>query len=525
MTIIARATEMASDVLGQVQDAIVANPTIVKAVAGVAAAALVTRAVVTYMRLSNIPGPLVAKFTNLQRAGWVWSFDAHNIHIKMHEKFGNVVRFGPNMVSLADPREIPKIYKMHNPLIKSDYYHVILPRVDGEIMPSLFPTQDEALHRKMKRPIGGVYSMSNLTSFESLVDNTIEVFLQQINTRFINAGKAFDFGQWVQYFAFDVIGEITFSKRLGFLERGVDVDALMGSIWLWFNYTSVVGQMPWLDYVLAKNPAFGVILSMVPNPLTNFAQARREERLADRAAGKPVSDRDFLARFLEAFERDPSLPSWTIKAWTISNVLAGSDTTAIFLRTMFKNLVEKPETMARLRKELEDARENGELSRIVSWKEAKKLPFLEACVHESGRIHPPFGLHLERIAPEGGIEIEGKFIPEGTVVGMNAWVVHRNKDVFGEDADTWRPERWMEADADKRKLMESCLLTFGAGHRTCLGKHISLLEIYKLVPTMLMEYDFKFVDPKKPWTVKNRWFVPQFDMNMILSKREGATVA
>jgi cytochrome P450 len=107
----------------------------------------------------------------------------------------------------------------------------------------------------------------------------------------------------------------------------------------------------------------------------------------------------------------------------------------------------------------------------------------------------------------------GKHLPENTVVGMNAWVVHRNKAVFGEDAEVWRPERWIEADAEHKKLMESCLLTvrhpnqfgkplslthksqFGAGHRTCLGKHISLLEIYKLVPTLLMQYDVRKPPP------------------------------
>jgi hypothetical protein len=498
------------------------SQTTVAVVGAAALAAVLSKLVFNYMHLSNVPGPFLARLTNLQRAGWVASNRAHEIHIEQHEKHGDVVRFGPNMVSVSDPREIPKIYKMHNPLIKSDYYHVILPRVDGEIMPSLFPTQDETLHRKMKRPIGGVYSMSNLTSFESLVDNTIEVFLSEINRRFVNDNKSFDWGLWLQFFAFDVIGEITFSKRLGFLERGIDVEKLMGSIWLWFNYTSVVGQMPWLDWLLAKNPLFGPIISMIPNPLIDFTVARRKERADDVKAGKPVSDHDFLARFLEAQRKDPSLPPWSVKAWTISNVLAGSDTTAIFLRTIFKNLVENPATLATLRKELQNARDNGELSSIVTWKESQKLPFLQAVVAESGRIHPPFGLHLERVVPKGGIEVLGKAIPEDTVIGMNAWVVHRNKDVFGQDADQWKPERWFGIDAEQKKLMESCLLTFGAGHRTCLGKHISLLEIYKLVPTLLMQYDFEFTNPEKPWKVLNRWFVPQVDFHMHLTKRADA---
>jgi len=59
-------------------------------------------------------------------------------------------------------------------------------------------------------------------------------------------------------------------------------------------------------------------------------------------------------------------------------------------------------------------------------------------------------------------------------VGMNAHVVHRDKGVFGEDADLFRPERWLESEA-RNKEMEKYLLTFGAGSRTCVGKNISLM--------------------------------------------------
>ena len=146
-------------------------------------------------------------------------------------------------------------------------------------------------------------------------------------------------------------------------------------------------------------------------------------------------------------------------AWTSSNILAGSDTTAIYLRTLFKNLLEHPDSLAALQTELVKAESNGCLSVPVTWKETRELPYLDACVKEAGRIHPPFGLPLERIVPTGGMVISGEYIPAGTIVGMNAWVVHRDRDVFGLDADQWRPERWLEADARTKLRMEQSLLT------------------------------------------------------------------
>lgn len=61
--------------------------------------------------------------------------------------------------------------------------------------------------------------------------------------------------------------------------------------------------------------------------------------------------------------------------------------------------------------------------------------------------------------PKGGIELHGHFIEEGTTIGVNAWVMNRNKDVFGPDVDTFRPERWTDATPEQLAYMKKNLLT------------------------------------------------------------------
>ena len=128
------------------------------------------------------------------------------------------------------------------------------------------------------------------------------------------------------------------------------------------------------------------------------------------------------------------------------------------MRTIFYNLLKHPQTLQRLLSELQNATNEDRLSDLVTWKETRDLPYLDACVKEAGRLHPPFGLQLERVVPVGGSEICGERFEEGTIVGINAWVVHRDKGIFGDDAETWRPERWL-CDEHKRKAMEHSLLT------------------------------------------------------------------
>jgi hypothetical protein len=74
------------------------------------ALALLAWIVRSYLSLRHIPGPFFASLTNLPRLLWVLKNKAHDVHIDLHRKYGDLVRIGPNVVSIADPAEIPRIY-------------------------------------------------------------------------------------------------------------------------------------------------------------------------------------------------------------------------------------------------------------------------------------------------------------------------------------------------------------------------------------------------------------------------------
>lgn len=112
------------------------------------------------------------------------------------------------------------------------------PTFKGHVIQDLFNTQDDNLHRAMKKPIAGIYSMSNLIEFEPYVDSTIALFFKRLGEVQSKSRQPCDLGTWLQWFAFDVMGEITFSRRLGSLDKAKDVDGIMASIWKWFQYSS-----------------------------------------------------------------------------------------------------------------------------------------------------------------------------------------------------------------------------------------------------------------------------------------------
>ena len=274
-----------------------------------------------------------------------------------------------------------------------------------------------------------------------------------------------------------------------------------------------------------------------------FTQENKSRREAQRQTwdmeGKGVEAKDedapedFLDKLLD-MKRDQKkgVNDYHCFIMGLSNIIAGSDTTAVSLSAILYCLLKAPRVMQKLRDEIVTKTRNGECeSDRVSFKSSQEMPYLQAVIKEALRMHPAVGLPLWRVVNEGGAEICGEFLPAGSEVGINAYVAHFDRDVWGADVNEFRPERWIEAEkegGDRIKTMEQYYATvrppplphlqyadknlqFGFGSRTCIGRHISYLEMTKLVPQIVRNFDFELQNPDKDWTCNNYWFVKPVD--------------
>jgi cytochrome P450 len=208
-----------------------------------------------------------------------------------------------------------------------------------------------------------------------------------------------------------------------------------------------------------------------------------------------------------------------VTTMAVSMAFAGSETTAISLSAVFYFLLKNPACMQKVLNELDSKAREGYFKDnkfgVVTYAESQGLTYLDSCVKEAFRLHPAAGLPLERVVPPQGAEISGEFVKGGTIVGCSAWVIHRRKEIFGEDVEVYRPERWLvgqgsvvvdetERQRDERRIKEmgGVMLHFGMGSRTCIGKNISLLEIYKLVPTFLRRFEVCLIFSRCPATLR-----------------------
>ncbi|KAK5632782.1 hypothetical protein RRF57_008496 [Xylaria bambusicola] len=202
--------------------------------------------------------------------------------------------------------------------------------------------------------------------------------------------------------------------------------------------------------------------------------------------------------------------------------VAGSETTASALRIILFYLIATPVAYNRLKKEMRTAIQRGRVSNPITAAEAKELQYLQAVLYEGMRIRPVATATFGKEVPPGGDIINGYFVPGGTTIGPNLPSLMRSKVLFGEDAEIFRPERFLETDEGRRTEMQRNVeLVFGYGRWMCAGKVVAWLELNKAIfevslkltiitascllgPTsahiscvkVLRHFDFQIYDPK-----------------------------
>lgn len=207
--------------------------------------------------LHDIPGPFSASFSNWWKLKAVWTDRMPKLNVEAHEKYGSLVRIGPNHVSVSDPEAMRVIYGTSNiyrkvrhsksqlctvisNARKSSFFPIAEGLYNGKPLANLFTTQNNEYHAALKRASGHAFSMTALAELEPLVDKCVNLLVRRIDKVSEEGKKPLDISAWLHYFAFDVLGEINFSTQFGFLKAGSDVDNNIATIDGILAYVSLV---------------------------------------------------------------------------------------------------------------------------------------------------------------------------------------------------------------------------------------------------------------------------------------------
>ncbi|KAM0361909.1 hypothetical protein ACHAO7_011816 [Fusarium culmorum] len=481
--------------------------------------------------LRKCPGPFLARFTSLWYMYQVYNGNSHLVLEKLHQKYGPKVRIGPNLVDIDYPSIMRNVFVLNGGWLKTELYHTSSSLVNGKIVNNIFSETDPAKHRMQRNPISKLYSNSSIKGKEPLMNIVIEILCKILEEHCVNEendNKGFDLGEWISLYTWDVVGMTTYSRAMGYLKSGWDFDGTLRIANKAMDYFAIVGTMPWLDKVLDKNPYW----HMGP-PSFGTVTKISVQRLQDRLRGEDgdhhdFEQSDFLDQFISAADKeDGKTDDNQIISWLMINMIAGADTTAIGIRNALYFPLKDNKVWKRLTEEILEADFRDQTP--PPYEKVKALPYTDAVVREALRMLPGVSMSMERYVPRGGFTLpDGYVLPGGTIVGINPYVLGRNKTAYGNDADQFRPERWLrdsehgETDAEfKERLatMKEADLGFGRGRHDCIGKYLGLYQIYKVLATLILLFEIELVHPEKEWKVTNSWFPRQEELEVRIRKR------
>ena len=211
-------------------------------------------------------------------------------------------------------------------------------------------------------------------------DSCGQIFGQRLSD-FAASGKIIDMGHWFQCYAFDVIGEISYSQRFGFLDRGEDISGLLKALHEVLQYSTLVGiYAKWHPLVFQISSWLGLGGGEGRLALMEYVKKRIEQREEQKKHGVDVEETgngtgdapmDLLDKLMIANQHDPQkVTAYHIFMTMMSNIIAGSDTTAVSLSSILYYLLKYPDTMRKLRQEIHDCEEQGRCGNpSVSFKE------------------------------------------------------------------------------------------------------------------------------------------------------------
>ena len=434
--------------------------------------------------LCKIPGPRAYATTKWRLAYEDYKgLRTQSINV-LHQKYGPVVRVGPNEVSFASLTALRTIYGAGSGFERTSFYRMF----DAYGRQNLFTFAEVKKHAERKKLLANAYSKSAMLSpnaiAKPLIEKNVQLYLDLLDREKNVAEEIF---QSLHWFSLDSITGFIYGDKHGGTEavRGNEAHRnLIGDIidpsrrklswyavhlgwytkWLYSRSGLMEKVINGLGLLPMQKPAtYTGIRAHAYKSSTSFELT---------AAENPPSETPSIMEKLwkhASSGKAPHLDSLDMASELADHFLAGIDTTSdtlmfalwalsreenkAYQEQLITEVLSVPET---------DCNEDGN----PTVEAADKLTYLDAVIKETLRLYAPLPASEPRSLPVDTI-IDGYSIPAGTVVSMSPYTLHRNAEVFPEPL-RFRPERWLGQCGDLVE-MKKWFWAFSSGGRMCIG--------------------------------------------------------
>ncbi|KAL7592538.1 hypothetical protein Lser_V15G31720 [Lactuca serriola] len=212
-----------------------------------------------------------------------------------------------------------------------------------------------------------------------------------------------------------------------------------------------------------------------------------DQRLQSRLSSSSLTNNDVLDSLLNLVHQEESMFSREdMRHLFLALFIAGTDTTSSTLEWAMTELIRNPEKMNSARLEITKLMQNKKEN--IQEKDISQLPYLQALIKETLRLHPPAPFLVPHQAINN-VEVQGYIVPKNAQIFCNVWAMGRDPNIWS-DPETFMPERFLEVNIDY-KGQDYEFIPFGAGRRICPGLNIAHRMLHILLGSLIHKFDWK----------------------------------
>ncbi|XP_048574755.1 cytochrome P450 76M5-like [Triticum urartu] len=310
-----------------------------------------------------------------------------------------------------------------------------------------------------------------------------------------HAGETVEVGRVVLSGLFNIVSSVLFSEEVGDLssDRAQGLETLTNDLLMELIKPNMSDLFPVLSVLDLQGRRRRTVEHL--RRFFDFFDPIIERRM--KAGGERQGD--FLDVLLQLHSVD-QLSIQTIKSFLLDLFIAGTETNALTVEWTMAELLRHPAVMSKVRAELQGvvgAKQYPDESDI------SRLPYLQAVLMESMRLHPPSPLLIPHQAMVEGAEVGGFVVPKGAMVIVNLWAVMRDPATWTHPEE-FMPERFVGADMDFRGKDRFEFMPFGAGRRACPGMPMATRVVTLILASLLHRFEWRLPEGMQPCDVDVR---------------------
>lgn len=326
---------------------------------------------------------------------------SHRAIKKAHHKYGNVVRISPNTLSFIEPSAWTDIYGYRKgralPKDPLFYNEMLLDRKTLSLA-----SDDEAV--PIRRAMNPAFSHKALSEQEPMLQGHVDRLMVQLAKTSREQGSI-DIHKWFTFSMFDLLSEFAFGEDLGCVRRGTYHE--------WVQFVIDFFYAATLLHQCHKFwPLNRLLAALIPPSIRDKKERHSDASLqrVRRRMNTPRDRPDFMTHFLRHAEKE-KLSTPVIEAQATVIILAGSETSAVAVTAAAYHILSNRDVYKRL---CDEVRSTFATSTEITLQDVlSKLPYLDAVVKETLRIHTPIANGFTRVVPDrGGAMISGNWVPQ-----------------------------------------------------------------------------------------------------------------